>query len=55
VAKKSKKNAKKRARRAEKREQFRAENPPSAKEQLLKRIEQERFERHQRSLFRLER
>jgi hypothetical protein len=55
VAKKSKKKAKQRARRVEKREQFREENPPSAKELLLKRIEQERFERHQRSPFRMER
>jgi hypothetical protein len=55
VAKKSKKKAKQRARRAEKREQYREENPPSAKELLLKRIERERLERHQRSLFRMER
>jgi len=55
VSKKSKKKAKQRARRAEKREQFREDNPPSAKELLLKRIERERFDRHQRLPFRMER
>ncbi|MEM7737342.1 MAG: hypothetical protein AAF267_16290 [Deinococcota bacterium] len=50
MGKKSKKKAKKRARRAEKREARAASHPPSHKELLLRRIRNERVQRHQQWL-----